>query len=234
MVFLFSFVGEMHNWSLIIFGCIIIPLQTSSITTGEACAVPRGAPRLWLRGLRGGCSGEASPILPQDLRPDTFRKVPEKNATGNFGEEGVGNDGRATENYGNGGSANGPDDDENGDKCALCCESTHHWAVGACGHRVVCNVCALRMRLLLNSTECVMCKQVQKYVVVTDAQRAFEDFDTSTMMLDSSAGIFYDNVLVYARMMELKSYNCVKCSAPHSSVKDLQVTFGNSCFPNSS
>ena len=90
------------------------------------------------------------------------------------------------------------------------------------------------MRLLLNSTECVMCKQVQKYVVVTDAQRAFEDFDTSTMILDSSAGIFYDNVLVYARMMALKSFNCVKCSAPHSSVKDLQVTFGNSCFPNSS
>jgi hypothetical protein len=33
-----------------------------------------------------------------------------------------------------------------------------------------------------------------------------------------------------ARMMALKSFNCVKCSAPHSSVKDLQVTFGNSCL----
>lgn len=95
----------------------------------------------------------------------------------------------------------------NGEKCCLCCEDTQHWAVGGCGHRVVCGVCALRMRVLLNSTECVMCKHPQPFVIVTNVECAFEDLNTSAMMLDTSAGIYYDNAIVYARMMALKSFN---------------------------
>jgi hypothetical protein len=95
----------------------------------------------------------------------------------------------------------------NREKCCLCCEDRQHWAVGGCGHRVVCGVCALRMRVLLNSTECVMCKHAQRFIVVTNAEGAFEDLNTSAMMLDTNAGIFYDNAVVYARMMALKSFN---------------------------
>jgi len=59
---------------------------------------------------------------------------------------------------------------------------------------------------------------------VTSAQCAFKDMDVHNMTLDQSTNIFYDDALVYARMMALKSANCVRCSATHASVADLQVS----------
>ena len=106
--------------------------------------------------------------------------------------------------------------------CYLCCEEAEHWAVGACGHRIACAVCGLRMRALLNATECIVCKQSQTYVVVTARTGAFGSMDTGSMILDSSTGMFFDDADVYARMVQLRSFACMKCSAPHSTVDDLQ------------
>jgi hypothetical protein len=98
------------------------------------------------------------------------------------------------------------------DTCVVCCESTQHWAIGACGHRVVCPACSLRMRVLLNSTECVTCKRVQPFTIVTAAKCVFEELAklTSTMLFDTSANVFYDDALAYARMEALRGFHCTK------------------------
>ena len=98
------------------------------------------------------------------------------------------------------------------DACVVCCESTQHWAIGACGHRVVCPACSLRMRVLLNSTECVTCKRVQPFTIVTPAKCVFEELAkrTSTMLFDTSANVFYDDALAYARMEALRGFHCTK------------------------
>ena len=71
------------------------------------------------------------------------------------------------------------------DTCCLCCEKTKHWAVGACGHRVACAVCSLRMRGLLNSTECVTCKQAQPFLVVSVTPDQHRALHTCTWFLSS-------------------------------------------------
>ena len=106
--------------------------------------------------------------------------------------------------------------------CCLCCEDTQHWAVGPCGHRIACAVCAIRLRMLMNSTLCVVCKRPQPYVVVTSADCAFEDFDASTMLFDSNFSAFFAEEHVHAHMMSLTSITCGQCSSLFPAVGDLQ------------
>ena len=109
-----------------------------------------------------------------------------------------------------------------GDTCCLCYEETLHWAVGACGHRVVCVVCALKARLLMNSTECVICKCPQPIVVVTSSLGTLDEMDTDAMLFDTRANAFYEDANVFAEMQALQGTACKLCAAPHTTLIDLQ------------
>jgi hypothetical protein len=167
--------------------------------------------------LRGGCQGSllarSAPARPEGRAElcEGRREVGGQLDDGEWaGSEGVASGTDSAEH--DSGSGSRCMEAECQDACVVCCESTEHWAIGACGHRVACAACSLRMRVLLNSKECVTCKREQPFTIVSSAKEAWAELAkrTSTMLLDTSANVFYDDPLAHARMDALQGFHCAK------------------------
>lgn len=52
-------------------------------------------------------------------------------------------------------------------QCCICCENIEYYAIGECGHNVVCWQCSLRQRMKMLKKECMYCKVINYRVLIT-------------------------------------------------------------------
>jgi hypothetical protein len=55
----------------------------------------------------------------------------------------------------------------NGENCILCFNELKFFALGECDHKCVCNLCCLRLRLIMEDEQCPICKTELEEVVIT-------------------------------------------------------------------
>ncbi|TYZ59242.1 hypothetical protein PybrP1_007883 [[Pythium] brassicae (nom. inval.)] len=87
--------------------------------------------------------------------------------------------------------------------CVLCCHEIDNVSrfdtVGTCGHTGCCSICALRMRQLLGSASCVICKtELPRVICVEHADERFDSFQDwgddnigPTHVFDEASGMFF-------------------------------------------
>lgn len=61
-------------------------------------------------------------------------------------------------------------------RCLLCLNDLKYVALGSCGHKHICAICTLRLRLIIHNTACSICNQVLDTVyIIDDPSLTFED-----------------------------------------------------------
>ncbi|ORX57530.1 hypothetical protein DM01DRAFT_27307 [Hesseltinella vesiculosa] len=99
--------------------------------------------------------------------------------------------------------------DEEGDSCFICAEPIVTYAVTPCNHRT-CHICALRLRALYKTKNCVFCKTEQKTVIFTkDPTKLFEEFTKKDIhSVDKKLDIQFENELIHQDTILSLEYNC--------------------------
>ncbi|KAF0690439.1 Aste57867_18171 [Aphanomyces stellatus] len=100
--------------------------------------------------------------------------------------------------------------------CVVCCLSidnkTRFQTIGPCNHVGCCSVCALRMRQLLKSKQCIMCKaEMERVICITEETQTFEGFQDwgdnigPNHVFDEASGIFFvkENIKTVQAMRNL-------------------------------
>ncbi|KAB8302506.1 hypothetical protein EYC80_005899 [Monilinia laxa] len=93
--------------------------------------------------------------------------------------------------------------------CFICASDVEHNAVAPCNHRT-CHICALRMRALYKTKDCVHCRTPSPFVIFTDnATKNYEDFsDEDISNTDPNIGIRYESNDIQEDTLLLLRYNC--------------------------
>ncbi|RQM25306.1 hypothetical protein B5M09_000904 [Aphanomyces astaci] len=108
--------------------------------------------------------------------------------------------------------------------CVVCClnidNKTRFQTVGSCNHLGCCSICALRMRQLLKSKHCVMCKtEMDRVICITDDAMTFESFQDwgdnigPSHTFDEASGMYFlkEN---YSAVQGLRSLTCSARACP--------------------
>ncbi len=112
--------------------------------------------------------------------------------------------------------------------CVCCCEAMKEAGVSHCNHPVACGLCSLRLRLLLNETNCIMCKQPMEPLIITKRcalrfESLFQQNVSDTpLQVDEETGILFDDQDFMYTMQRLRSFNCPVCAEPFPSQRQLQ------------
>jgi hypothetical protein len=132
------------------------------------------------------------------------------------------------------------------DSCVCCCENLHEVGIGPCNHPVACGLCNARLRLLMNETSCIMCKQAIDPLIITK----HKELDFNVLMRNcmqslhlediSDMGILIDDDNFSKKMLFLQSFRCSVCQESLSSMESLQghvrkahgMTFCQLCLDN--
>lgn len=64
------------------------------------------------------------------------------------------------------------EEEKKGLQCVVCCETMNFVGLGACGHCSVCDLCFLRLRVLMKDLKCTLCKSILPAVFVTRVPKA--------------------------------------------------------------
>ncbi|ESZ98246.1 hypothetical protein SBOR_1342 [Sclerotinia borealis F-4128] len=93
--------------------------------------------------------------------------------------------------------------------CFICASDVEHNAVAPCNHRT-CHICALRMRALYKTKDCVHCRAPSPFVIFTDnATKNYEDFSNEDISnTDPNIGIRYESNDIQEDTLLLLRYNC--------------------------
>ena len=97
--------------------------------------------------------------------------------------------------------------------CLICANEIKTVAIGECGHRVICDVCLLRLRWVMKGTACPVCKSNLGTLFITSNLSAkYEDLmakrqDYIQDQTDPNVYFEYKETCDY--MMKLKSYCCL-------------------------
>ncbi|KAI9640903.1 hypothetical protein NHQ30_010744 [Ciborinia camelliae] len=93
--------------------------------------------------------------------------------------------------------------------CFICASDVEHNAVAPCNHRT-CHICALRMRALYKTKDCVHCRTPSPFVIFTDnATKNYEDFSEKDISnTDPNIGIRYESNDIQEDTLLLLRYNC--------------------------
>ncbi len=59
------------------------------------------------------------------------------------------------------------EEEKKGIQCVVCCETMNFVGLGSCGHCSVCDLCFLRLRVLMKDIKCTLCKSILPAVFVT-------------------------------------------------------------------
>ena len=112
--------------------------------------------------------------------------------------------------------------------CVCCCEPLREIGVGRCNHAVACGLCNLRLRLLLNDTSCIVCKQpVDRLIIASHHSPRFQELlngfenGSISLVLDASAGVLFEDPDFFQSMRRLRGFACAVCQQPQPSQKHL-------------
>uniref|UniRef100_K3W8I5 C2H2-type domain-containing protein n=1 Tax=Globisporangium ultimum (strain ATCC 200006 / CBS 805.95 / DAOM BR144) TaxID=431595 RepID=K3W8I5_GLOUD len=117
--------------------------------------------------------------------------------------------------------------------CLLCCHEIDNvkrfHTVGACGHTGCCSLCALRMRQLLGTTSCVMCKTDLPRVICVESEsesfHSFQDWGDNigpTHVFDEASGMFFLKA-DFPNLHKLRDPVCKKCGKNFATVTALKT-----------
>lgn len=118
--------------------------------------------------------------------------------------------------------------------CLLCCHEidnvTRFDTVGACGHSGCCSLCALRMRQLLGSANCAICKaELPRVICIERADERFESFQDwgddnigPTHVFDEASGMFFLKRDA-PRLHKLRDPVCAKCGKTFATLTALKT-----------
>jgi hypothetical protein len=53
------------------------------------------------------------------------------------------------------------------EKCSICVEDIVYYAIGECGHNMICWNCVLRQRLKMQDEKCPYCKETIMKILIT-------------------------------------------------------------------
>lgn len=119
--------------------------------------------------------------------------------------------------------------------CILCCNAidnaTRFHTVGACGHTGCCSVCALRMRQLMGSISCAMCKtELPRVICVERESDTFESFQDwgddnigPTHVFDEASSMFFIKEDYHSHVRKLRDPICKKCGKKFATVQALKT-----------
>lgn len=119
--------------------------------------------------------------------------------------------------------------------CILCCNAIDNaerfHTVGACGHTGCCSVCALRMRQLMGSMSCAVCKQELPRVICVeregDAFESFQDWGDDnigpTHVFDEPSAMFFLKQDFQTHVRKLRDPLCAKCGKKFATVQSLKT-----------
>lgn len=118
--------------------------------------------------------------------------------------------------------------------CLLCCHEIDNVArfdtVGVCGHTGCCSVCTLRLRQLLGSASCVMCKtELPRVICIEHADERFESFQDwgddnigPSHVFDEASGMFFLKRDA-PNLHKLRDPVCAKCGKNFASLTALKT-----------
>lgn len=117
--------------------------------------------------------------------------------------------------------------------CLLCCHVIDNLerfnTVGACGHTGCCSLCALRLRQLLGSSGCSICKaELPRVICIAHDSQTFDSFQDwgdnigPTHVFDEASGMFFfkDD---YPTIRKLRDPVCRKCDKKFASIPGLKT-----------
>ena len=101
----------------------------------------------------------------------------------------------------------------------MCFNEVQFFALGSCGHTLVCAKCSLRIRLLMDDKHCTLCKQELAEIVVTaDRTLTWARFDkTVRHECDQDRAdetIFYTDRASKMEGMKLRTLTCLIANCP--------------------
>ncbi|KAI3389635.1 hypothetical protein SNEBB_001349 [Seison nebaliae] len=114
-----------------------------------------------------------------------------------------------------------------GDDCVLCSNKIQLFAYGQCNH-VICHVCSMRMRILYNNSDCSICRQKLKKIIINKTEKQFDDLKlrnyVNDLTIENFRGtkrnegleqqlhcIYFEDENSKKLTMELFEINCQKC-----------------------
>jgi len=104
--------------------------------------------------------------------------------------------------------------------CILCFNEIEFFALGSCGHSLVCAKCALRIRLLMDDQKCALCKtELEEVVITSDRGLTWANFDKNLRnecdkdRVDET--IFYRDRPSKIEGMKLRTLTCLINSCSH-------------------
>lgn len=115
--------------------------------------------------------------------------------------------------------------DEEVEICLVCAEDIRYAATYPCNH-FVCHVCSLRLRALMKTNNCPMCRTDQPTVIVSDnTDRRYEEYAQHELLYkDDKIGMYFDSQTTRDEVQSLLKFNCPAkhCSNVASGWKDLK------------
>eukprot|EP01022_Parablepharisma_sp_SALTPOND_P015103 TRINITY_DN2107_c0_g1_i1.p2 TRINITY_DN2107_c0_g1~~TRINITY_DN2107_c0_g1_i1.p2 ORF type:complete len:721 (-),score=101.04 TRINITY_DN2107_c0_g1_i1:11556-13718(-) len=99
------------------------------------------------------------------------------------------------------------------DACLLCANELKAVAIGECGHHVICYVCMLRLRWVMNKSACPVCKtHLDTLIITSNLSATFEDLigKKSKLIQDKSdPNVYFEDKEAYDHMVRLRGYYCL-------------------------
>lgn len=96
--------------------------------------------------------------------------------------------------------------------CLLCTNEAKTVGIGECGHRVICYLCLLRLRWVMNKTGCPICKSPLNTLYITsDPSANYKDFPREGHSLikdERDPDVFFEDRKAYDQLVRLRGYFC--------------------------
>ena len=94
--------------------------------------------------------------------------------------------------------------------CSICVETIDFYAIGDCGHNLVCWKCSLKQRMKLSKKECAICKQINHKVLIT--KNKYDSLDTcQSAICDIENELTFENLFVRNEIMKMIGLYCQLC-----------------------
>lgn len=96
-------------------------------------------------------------------------------------------------------------------ECIICTERMDLFGIGQCGHSCICARCHFKMRAKQQNLNCVYCKELNQYLLITDDAADRLPADPYSLVEFREGCIFFKNYDVKARFEALIASKCPCC-----------------------
>ncbi len=95
-------------------------------------------------------------------------------------------------------------------QCIICVENIDLYAIGECGHNLVCWKCALKQRMKLDKKDCAYCKQINHKMLITSNK--YDTIETClTSIFDPETGLSFENPSIKIDVSRKLGFICRYC-----------------------